>query len=104
MVSILMSSVSINSFANYESYTGKISEMLLMDNGTDKWGIRIKIDNPDHTYCVAWYIKINTALRKEMYSTALSAQAQGKEITLMRRSNSDDVETKVCNIHRMYIN
>jgi hypothetical protein len=92
------------SFADYETTTSTIKKVYLYDNATDKWGIRIVLDNPG-AICDEWYVKIDTKLRDQMFSLALAAKASSSRITLMRRNDSENLANEgktVCSVHRIY--
>ncbi len=98
-----LANISATVNADYEEFTSKIDQIYLFDNGSDLWGIRIKLVNPG-SLCSEWYIKMNAALRDQMYALALSAKAQGREITLKRRNDSENLENNgtICSVHRIY--
>ena len=91
------------SYADYETVTSKIEEIYVIDNGTNVFGIRIKLSNPG-TDCDEWYIKMSSPVKDEMYSLALSIQAQGKQAKLMKRNSTEDIESSgtICGLHRIY--
>jgi len=95
------------SYADYESDVGKIEHIYIIDNGTNVFGIRIKLatlEPGSNSGCDEWYIKLNSPLKDQMYSLALSIQAQGKQVKLMKRNNSENIESSgtICGLHRIY--
>jgi len=95
------------SYADYEKDTGKIEQIYIIENGTNVFGIRIKLkelEPESKANCDEWYIKMNSPLRDQMYSLALSIQAQGKQVTLMKKNNTENIESSgtICGLHRIY--
>lgn len=102
IIGLILVFCSAFSNADYEKVASQIDYIYLFEHGTDQWGVRIVLEEPG-TDCSEWYIKINSDLSNQMYSLALSAEAQNKKITLMRRNSTENLDgTTVCGIHRIY--
>ncbi len=95
--------VSPFSYADYETVTSKIEQIYVVDNGSNTFGVRIKLSIPGND-CDEWYLKVNSPLFNQMYSLALSIQTQGKDVKLMKRNDSENVESAgtICGVHRIY--
>lgn len=93
--------------ADYETATGKISQIYVIDNGTNVWGIRIKLEDEtadSNAACDEWYVKMSSPMKDQMYSLAVAIQAQGKNATLMKRNSNEDIISSgtICGLHRIY--
>jgi len=101
-IGLILSALASNSHSDYERVSSQIDHIYLFEHGTDQWGIRIVLTTPGPD-CSEWYLKMGSDLSDHMYSLALSAEAQNKTITLMRRSASENLEgTTICGVHRIY--
>ena len=101
-IGLLLAALANNSYSDYKKVSSKIDHIYLFEHGTDQWGIRIVLSEPGPD-CSEWYIKMGSTLSDQMYSLALSAEAQNKTITLMRRNASENLDgTTICGIHRIY--
>jgi len=93
--------------ADYETFTSKIDQIYVLDNGTDQWGIRIKLVEPGDL-CTEWYVKSAAPLKNEMYTLALTAKVQDLPVSIMRRNDSENIANtngigNICSVHRIYL-
>lgn len=86
---------------NWISTCQKITHLDAWQDGSDKYGLRVRLDSPVHQNCEAgFYIPHEGENKKYVYSTLLSALTADRTVCVQYKV-SENIDNEVCKVNQI---